>query len=57
MPLVALNRVEHGNEQAGTRLARRALGLEPTILIAEATRETQGEVISAGIRGLITALA
>ncbi|NNC41251.1 MAG: hypothetical protein HKN95_11210 [Acidimicrobiia bacterium] len=57
VPLVALNRVERGNEQASTRLARRALGLEPTILIPEATRETHQEVIAAGIGSLITALS
>lgn len=57
VPLVALNRVERGNEQASTRLARRALGLEPTILIPEATRKTHQEVIAAGIGRLITALS
>ena len=57
VPLVALNRVEPGNEQASTRLARRALGLEPTILIPEAAEETLPDALAAGIAGLINTLS
>jgi hypothetical protein len=57
VPLVALNRVERGAEQASTRLARRALGLEPTILISEATAGTLPDVLSVGVGNLITALS
>jgi MinD-like ATPase involved in chromosome partitioning or flagellar assembly len=57
MPLVALNRVEPGNELASTRLARRALGLEPTTLIPEATAGTVPDALAARIGSLITALS
>ena len=57
VPLVALNRVEPGNEQASTRLARRALGLEPTILISEAPTGRLPDVLAAGIGSLIKALS